>query len=179
MPHTTDLVSPLLADHLALFADLDKDQPVLDLACGYGRNGLFLARNNIPVMFADKDELALAQVAASLRLSALNGDCWQVDLEVEGEDPLQGKEFAAVVAFNYLHRPLFESLRKAVKPGGLICYQTFTLAQRQFGRPKSAAYLLQAGELKALFDDWQVLHYFEGQLADPDRAIASLIARRP
>ena len=145
--------------------------------------GLAIARHladaGANVMFADKDKLALEQVAASLRESGLNGECWQVDLEVEAEDPLRGKEFAAIIAFNYLHRPLFDSLRRAVKPGGLICYQTFTLAQRQFGRPKSAAYLLQAGELKALFDDWKVLHYFEGQLADPDRAIASLIARRP
>jgi hypothetical protein len=34
----------LLLDHLDLLANLDRSLPILDLACGTGRNGLMLAR---------------------------------------------------------------------------------------------------------------------------------------
>lgn len=179
MSHSNDFPAQLLKENLSLLTAMEMQSGVLDLACGRGRNGLFLAQHNVPVIMADNNDLALQAVAESLRQDQLQGECWKVDLEVEGENPLQGKCFDAVVAFNYLHRPLFTSLRNAIKPGGLIFYETFTLAQRKFGRPNSAAFLLRENELLEYFQGWEVIHYFEGQKSNPDRAIANLIARRP
>lgn len=179
MPHSNAIAAPLLTDNLALLKTLEMDAGVLDLACGRGRNGLLLARNKISVTFADKDVGVLRDIAATLAEADLEGECWRLDLEVEDTKPLAGRSFDAVLVFNYLHRPLFDSLHEAIRPGGLIFYETFTVQQRKFGRPSSGAFLLQANELHERFSEWEILHYFEGQLANPERAIASLIARRP
>ena len=40
--------------------------PVLDLACGGGRNGLHLIASGIPVVFADVNPEALARVSNAL-----------------------------------------------------------------------------------------------------------------
>jgi SAM-dependent methyltransferase len=179
MPHSNAIAAPLLTDNLALLTSLKMHAGVLDLACGRGRNGLMLAACKLPVTFVDRDKDALGHVAAALAAADLAGECRLLDLEAEHSKPLAGMKFDAALVFNYLHRPLFKALGKVIRPGGLIFYETFTLAQRQFGRPSSAAFLLRPNELCERFSGWEVLHYFEGELAAPDRAIASLIARRP
>ena len=179
MPHSNANAAPLLTDNLAFLNSLDLDTGVLDLACGRGRNGLFLARNKIPVTFADRDGDALDHIAETLAAAGLDGECWPLDLEAGDVGLLAGRSFDAVLVFNYLHRPLFDSLRAAIRPGGLIYYETITLQQLKFGKPHSAAFLLRGNELREHFRDWEILHYFEGQLANPARAIANLIARKP
>ncbi len=172
-------VAQLLVEHLALFQDLTMTNGVLDLACGSGRNGIYLARHQIPVTFADNNEVALAGVKAQLADAGLAGEIWQVDLEQAGTAVLQGKSFDAVVAFNYLHRPLFPQLKSIIRPGGIICYETFTVAQAQFGRPSNPDFLLSPEELSHIFKDWKVLHKYEGELTNPQRAVAQIIARKP
>lgn len=152
---------------------------MLDLACGYGRNGLFLARHNVSVIFADNSKVAIQSITEELQRSELEGECWLVDFEAIGSHPLKGKMFDAVMVFNYLHRPLLSSIKAAIRPGGLIIYETFTVKQREFGRPNNPHFLLQPSELRTAFDDWEILQDFEGEAQDPKRAIASLIARRP
>jgi len=38
---------------------------------------------------------------------------------------------------------------------------------------------LRPGELKATFEDWQLIHQFEGIRPKPDRGIAGIVARKP
>jgi len=152
---------------------------VLDLACGNGRNGRLLVERGIPVTFADRDEAALRGIAAATKGHEERVLLWQVDLEAPGNEPLRGMRFDAALVFNYLHRPLMPALREAVRPGGLLIYETFTTAQHAFGRPRNPDFLLRPGELLETFEDWEILHAFEGELPAPTRAVASLIARRP
>ncbi|PCJ25178.1 MAG: hypothetical protein COA96_07685 [SAR86 cluster bacterium] len=179
MSHSSTSASPLLISNLQLLKDLQADYGVLDLACGMGRNGLFLASHNVSVTFADNNEAAIQTLAAVLENKGLTGECWVVDFEEEESYPLQHKQFDAVIVFNYLHRPLLDSIKQSIRPGGLIFYETFTIKQREFGRPNNPDFLLQPGELLNTFDGWEIIHSFEGQATDPQRAIASLIARRP
>ena len=51
MPHLNGTASELLIKYLNSILSLGCDKEVLDLACGGGRNGLFLLKNNIPVTF--------------------------------------------------------------------------------------------------------------------------------
>ena len=113
-----------------------------------------------------------------LNTSGHEANCWLVDFESSDTNPLVDRRFDAVLVFNYLHRPLIQRIREATRLGGLVFYETFTVAQRNFGKPSNPDYLLQPGELKEYFEDWEVLHYFEGELVTPERAIANLIARR-
>jgi tellurite methyltransferase len=169
----------LLLDHLPLLLELDHSLPVLDLACGNGQNGLVLAQHAIPVVFADHSESALAMVEQSMKSDRLTGKVWQVDLEQMDVNPFTGQRYSAILGFRYLHRPLFSALKKAIMPGGLIVYETFTIDQRQFGRPENPDFLLRPGELKNWFQKWETIHYFEGIRPNPDRGIAQLVARKP
>lgn len=169
----------LLLKHLDLLTGLNTSLSILDLACGSGRNGLVLSRLGMPVVFADRSEAGLAQVERQLTDDKLPGRTWQVDLEQPGTSPLAGLKFSAVLAFRYLHRPLFPSLREAIMPGGLVVYETFTTENRRFGRPNNPDFLLRPGELKTLFKNWETIFYFEGDLKDPDRNVARLVARKP
>lgn len=157
----------------------DEARPVLDLACGAGRSGLLLAQQDIPVMFADRSSTALDGIRQHLSEHMLPGQTWQVDLEQEGVNPFAGQIFSSVVCFRYLHRPLFPCLHKAVEPNGLVIYETFTVDNRRFGRPNNPDFLLKPGELNTFFEEWGVMHYYEGVQQNPNRAIAQIVARKP
>ena len=173
--------SPLLSQHLHALREAAQLGPILDLACGGGRNGLYLQRQGLPVVFADIREAALREISLQLERSAEGGaELWQVDLERPGDNPLAGKAFAAIVVFHYLHRPLLPAIREAVAPGGLVIYETFTVEQAHYGRPKNPDFLLQPGELQACFAGWEILQGFEGVIEGDGRAraIANIVARR-
>jgi len=169
----------LLLDHIGLLKSLERSLPVLDLACGNGRNGLVLAPLGILVEFADKSSESLTVVRRRLAKGNLPGKVWQVDLEQHEDRVFSGKHYSAILGFCYLHRPLFPGLKEALMPGGLVIYETFTDEQQRFGRPDNPDFLLRPGELKTLFENWEIVHYFEGTLENPDRAIAQIIARKP
>jgi hypothetical protein len=61
----------------------------------------------------------------------------------------------------------------------LLLYETFTVEQPQFGKPRNPDYLLQPGELSHMFADWEEIFYFEGIKENPTRAVAQLVARKP
>lgn len=182
--------SALLEKHQHAIQALQADEqtPVLDLACGHGRNGLYLIENDINVTFADinceclKDiELSLSQYGETKQKLA---NCWNIDFEKAKTTPLKGKCFSAIMVFRYLHRPLFDQIKKAIKPGGLIIYETFTQQQAEFGRPKNPDFLLKSGELVDIFSDWEILHQFEGivpiaSTENNKQAIAQIVAIKP
>ncbi len=179
---------PLLREYLGQLTPAAIGSPVLDLACGTGRNGLYLIQQNIPVVFADIRPEALSQIRVKLTEEPWCGkshlaELWPVDFEQAGIDPFNGRMFAAVVVYHYLHRPLLESIKQAVSPGGLVLYETFTVDQPQYGRPKNPDFLLRHDELREQFGDWGILHYFEGVVektgGDGTKAIAQIVATRP
>jgi SAM-dependent methyltransferase len=178
--------SPLISQYLKQLKSLstDKQSPILDLACGSGRNGLYLIENGVKVTFADVNSTAIEQVQqlASMAKNKQRADFWSIDFEQEGVSPLAGKSFAAIIVFRYLHRPLFEQIKHAILPNGIIIYETFTSAQAQFGRPKNPDFLLKRGELVDIFSDWEIIHSFEGIIESADgskQAIAQIVARKP
>ena len=152
---------------------------VLDLACGRGRNGLFLVEHNLPVIFADIDPAALGKIGGELVDPDVTARLWEVDFEDPESRPLAGKKFDAIMVFNYLHRPLIGEIRNCLTSGGLLLYETFTTAQAAIGRPSNPEYLLQPGELRSWFEDWEILHYREGEDQEPRRYYANLVARKP
>ena len=184
MSHSNANVSSFLVDNSSLFDNLQIGNGVLDLACGKGRNGLFLVSHNVPVLFADNNEAhlqSLVPALESLETRAKKSACWLIDFEAEvsaGRNPLAGKSFDAVIVFNYLHRPLFPFIKGAIRPGGLIVYETFTVNQKRFGRPSNPDFLLEHDELAQAFSGWEFIERFEGEVSKPERAIARLIARK-
>ncbi len=171
--------SALLVENFTLIENLSTENGVLDLACGSGRNGLYVARRNIPVTFLDHNKESLDILSRALESEAIMGDCLHRDLEKTNSEPLANLRFDACLVFNYLHRPLMPAIKECVVSGGLVYYETFTIANRRFGRPRNPDFLLKENELLEQFTDWKIIHYFEGDKTQPDRAVAQIIARKP
>jgi hypothetical protein len=102
-----------------------------------------------------------------------------VDLEQEGDNPLPMDTYGGILVFRYLHRPLIPCIKKSLRVGGLLVYETFTVAQTRFGKPRNPDFLLNPGELLEMFEDWEVVYCFEGVKEDPTRAVAQLVCRKP
>jgi hypothetical protein len=87
-----------------------------------------------------------------------------------------------ILVFFYLYRPLFPQLIKALKPGGVILYETFLLENHLHRQhPRRKEFCLEPNELLTLLRDVQVLHYDEGDhrgTSEADRAFTARILAR-
>ncbi len=147
----------------------------LDLACGSGRNALFLAAAGLRVQAVDRDAARIAALSAAAERQGLPVDAEVRDLETEAVD-LGTEAYAVVLVVHYLHRPLFPSLLRALEPGGLLLYETFTTAQAARGKPTNPDFLLGPGELVRLVAPLEVLREREGEFEG--RMVASVAARK-
>jgi len=147
----------------------------LDVAGGAGRHAFFLAGQGWRVTLADISEIALAQAeeearARKLPLTVLAGDTRLLDL---------GREcFDLVTGFYFLDRPTFAKIATALRPGGMVIYQTFTSEHRKYEAmgPTRGDYFLQPMELRGAFNGFELLFYDE---YERERGLAQLIARKP
>lgn len=166
------------ADVLTAHRDLLPAGRALEVACGDGRNALWLARQGFAVDAIDVAFAGLARLAAVARREGLPIQAIQADLE---HFPLPEGRYAVAVNTRYLQRSLFASLRRAVRPGGVIVFETFLRDQAAVGHPRNPAFLLEPGELRAELAAFERLVDEEGCFA-PDGTptfLARLIARRP
>lgn len=170
--------NPLLIRFAPLLSTEDLEGPILDLACGEGENGLYLAGLGLPVILADRSHEALETAKKSMEGIDLDVTFWEIDLETD-VNPLKEEYYRAILVFRYLHRPLIPCLKKGIKKGGPLIYETFTNEQPRYGRPLNPDHLLKPNELSDWFKDWQVIHYFEGILENPKRAMAQIVCRKP
>ena len=165
--------------------------PALDVACGSGRHTLLLAGRKQHVTALDWSGVALdvletrAQAAhfPARRIrgmekgdKTLHGgvDLMQVDLE---RLELPENSFELILCIQYLQRSLFPQLQRALRPGGVLLFETYTRAQLEFaGGPRNSKYLLESGELRDAFPGLRVLFYRELRAG---QGIASLVAQKP
>ena len=172
--------APLLTQSSQLLG-LDSHPQVLDLACGTGRNGLWLAAHGAQVTFIDRDLGRLAALPPQCRALALDLETGEAKLPKAQAEQAEQAQYDIVLVFNYLHRPLFEAIKENIKPGGLIVYETFIARQAEVGRPKNPNFLLTDGELLQRFSSWETLHAFEGNVGCEDTPCfkAQYIGRKP
>ncbi len=95
----------------------------------------------------------------------------QADLEDGAPWPLPGERFEGVVVTNYLYRPLLPTILGALKPGGVLIYETFMAGNERFGRPSNPEFLLQPRELLQAFKGLTVQGFEEGEVAEPKPAM--------
>jgi len=171
--------APFLTEHLRVFTEGGLPGPVLDLACGDGHNGIFLASKGLPVVCLDRSSEALEQARRLASVQQVSVEFRQADLERECAHPLPEDFYGGIVIFRYLHRPLIPHIRQSLRRGGVLVYETFTVEQPQFGKPHNPDFLLRPGELHAWFEDWEIIVHFEGIKKDPQRAVAQIVCRKP
>lgn len=157
----------------------------LDVACGRGRNALWLAAQGFHTRAVDRDGEALALLAGEAQRLGLVVTTTQCDLEAIPVETGAGETrpapfdeaYDVIVVLHYLHRPLFPALLAALRPGGVLVYETFTTAQALRGRPTNPAFLLDPGELRRLTAGLDVLAEREGDFEG--RMVAGIVARKP
>ncbi len=141
--HRHDALTP--SPWVARFAHLvAPGTRVLDLACGHGRHALFFAARGAQVLAVDRDPVALSTIPATPRIETRT-----LDLE-QGDWPLTGERFGAIVIVNYLHRLLLPQLRMSLADDGVLLYETFAMGNEAFGPPRNPNFLLRRDELLAV-----------------------------
>lgn len=142
------------------WAPLIAQGTVLDLACGSGRHAEFLLARGLKVVAVDRD----AQVIPGARFM-------QADLENGSPWPLPGERFEGVVVTNYLNRKIFPEILRALKPEGVLIYETFMVGNERFRKPSNPEFLLRPGELLESFRGLAVMGFEEGEVAEPKPAM--------
>jgi SAM-dependent methyltransferase len=148
----------------------------LDVACGSGRHALWLGARGLVTTALDRDAAAVAAVNEAARTLHAPVTALVRDLET-GDVSLGDAAYDVIVVVHYLHRPLCPALVRALRPGGLLIYETFTRAQAARGKPTNPAFLLESGELPRLVAPLEILREREGDY--DGRFVASVVARAP
>lgn len=168
---TPDQPSQFLVENI----DLLPRRRALDVAMGSGRNAVYLAKMGFQVEGIDISHEAVAEALARAREEGVSIKTRIEDLEKIPH--LDEDAYDLVICFNYLQRSLMLPMKKWVKPGGMLVYETFIIDQVRFGKPRNPAYLLEYNELLTTFRDFRVLRYREG-IIEGRKAIASILAQK-
>jgi SAM-dependent methyltransferase len=148
--------------------------PVLDVACGAGRHTRFFLARGHPVTAVDRDTSGLADLRGEPGVEIV-----ECDLEAGGPFPFRDRAFDAVVATNYLHRPILPDMVAAVAAGGVLLYETFARGHERRGRPQRPEFLLEPGELlEAVRGSLRVVAYEDVIVDEPPRAVQRIAAVR-
>jgi tellurite methyltransferase len=135
----------------------------LDIATGKGRNAIFLAEKGFTVDAIDISEVGLHHAQRQAEKRGLTLNLMQADLE-SFEFP--DSAYDLILNINFLLRSLIPKVKKSLRPGGHIIFDTYLMDQQTLGHPRNPAYLLQHNELLDLFRNFRVLSYQEGKFLD-------------
>ena len=149
---------------------------ILDLGCGSGRHSVFLARAGCRVLALDR---SLERLESLRGLAVDEGlDIRTVESEVESMSLLPDR-FDGIVNTLFLYRPLFPEFVRALCPGGVLFFRTFTTDHADvLGKDRPGRrFLLAPGELREAFPGLRVDYYDES--IGGGRAMATLVASKP
>lgn len=139
---------------------------VLDLACGYGRHTRLLADMGYAVHAVDRDHEALDALRELANVTVTYADLEQRPW------PFAVAAFDGIIVTNYLWRPLWPLLLAALRPDGVLVYETFMLGNERFGKPANPAFLLRPAELlKVVHDRLTVVAFEQGEVQEPRPAV--------
>jgi SAM-dependent methyltransferase len=152
--------SPLLVETARKF----KAGRALDLACGTGRNAVWLAEHGWQVTAVDRSPVTIPGV-----------DTHVADLE-KHEFPIAEASWDLIVVSLYLQRDLFEPIKRGLKPGGVAVVIVLLMEPGH----EQSFFRAQPGELAKHFEGWKILHSYEGKSSDSEhhRSVAEIVATK-
>jgi tellurite methyltransferase len=123
-----------------------------------------LARHGLETTAWDVSEVAIERLQAladsqglPLRAEVRDLESWELPCEA----------FDVIVVSRFLLRSLAVGLMNALKPGGLLFFQTYLLEKDPAVGPTDPSFLLKPNELRELFAPLRLLFYREeGQMGD-------------
>jgi tellurite methyltransferase len=164
--------TPLLAE----VAQRLRPGKALDLACGTGRNTLWLAEKGWSVTAVDRSPTAIDVLCQRAKEKGLPVEALVADLELL-QYPIRPAHWDLIVISYYLQQNLLEPAKAGSKPGGLVLAIVHITAPGE--EPTKTR--LGTGELANYFAGWEIVHSYEGEPHDPThrRSVAEIVARRP
>jgi len=149
----------------------------LDLACGLGHNAIWLAQQGWAVTGIDISPVGLA-IAENMAIAAGQPSIDWVAADLESFE-LPPSSYDLILVFRYLERVWIpRQIESALRPGGLLIYETFSRGQlaRHDNHLRNPLFTLEAGELPRLFPSLSIEQYEE--VDTPERSVTRLIAKR-
>jgi SAM-dependent methyltransferase len=148
----------------------------LDIACGAGRNSLYLAANGYRVDAIDISGEAIERARASALARGLEINWIVADLD---DAPLPPETYDVIFIARFLHRGLMPRAKEALRQGGVFLFEHHLISSSPVGGPGSREFRLRPNELLHLFWDLRVLYYREHLDDDRDgrrMALAEIVA---
>ncbi len=148
----------------------------LDLACGTGRNALWLAKRGWQVAAIDGAPSAIENLKEQVEVAGLPIDARTADLT----DPnfyIELEAWDLILVSYYLDRKLFGAIKDGLKPGGMAIVIVHTVV----GDEQPTDHRLRLGELAGYFPQWTKTHTYEGDSRDAEhkRPVAEIAATKP
>ena len=143
------------------FSGLVSGKKALDVACGTGRNTLYLAQNGFEVDALDISAVALQELSQHMKkvtdLSFIHTQL--VDLD-QYNPPLS--HYNLIINIHFLDRSLISKLGKALKKDGILIIETYMQDTENEKPSSNPDFLLKKGELPRYFNaDYEILGYEE------------------
>ncbi len=179
--HPSSMIGEYVPDIFAAQSALTAERPrALDVACGAGRNALYLAELGYQVDAIDisSEALARGQRAASKRKLPVSWVEHDLDLGL----PRTLRDYHLAVIMRYLDLSLVTAMAERLQPGGYLICETHLVCDQPVIGPRDPNFRARPGELRAAARGLHVAEYWEGQTLDPDGrrvALARVVARRP
>lgn len=150
----------------------------LDLACGLGGSALLIAGLGLQTWAWDSSRAAIDA------LGRMTGDLPLVpEVRDVVDAPPEAGRFDVICVGHFLDRGLCPAIARALRPGGLLFYQTFTHERVDASGPRNPAYRLGLNELPRLFPGLVLRFYREegalGLTRQGFRNRAQMVAQLP
>lgn len=143
----------------------------LDVACGAGRNALYLAEHGYSVDAIDISSVALERARKSAGERNVAIRCLQLDLE---SDRLPEERYELIVMVRYTDWALIPALIGLLSDGGYFLCEEHLRTNRDVIGPENPNFRVGPNELLTLATGLRVIYYHEGLIEDPDGRLAAL-----
>ena len=140
---------------------LPKQGLAVDIASGLGANALLLAEHGLQTQAWDISHEALNKLEQEAQRRQLSVTVMQRDVSLQ---PPAENRFDVIVVSHFLDRQICPALASALKPGGLIFYQTYCRDKVDDSGPQNPDFLLTENELLTLFAGLNLRVYREESL---------------
>lgn len=152
----------------------------LDFACGLGGNALLLAKHGLATHAWDLSPIGIEKLTQLAAQASAN-------IKTEARDVIaqapEENSFDVIVVSYFLERKLFPALLAALKPSGLLFYETFIADKPDGSGPSNPDYCLKQNELLQHCDGLIIRAYQEegmiGDLSKGLRNVAMLVGQKP
>jgi len=127
------------------YATLATGKQALDIACGMGRHSKYLASLGFEIDALDVSSLAIESLQNMPHIHAK-----EVDFDTYR---LPKNHYDLIVCTFFLKRELFPQIIEALKPDGILIYETFVYHPDNEQVPSERSFLLEEGELENAFKE--------------------------